>query len=62
MRAELGRIEAILDGEVIALDPEGRQSFRDLMASRGNLHYAAFDVLWLEREGAPFVVVPDAAC
>jgi bifunctional non-homologous end joining protein LigD len=48
VRAELGRIEAILDGEVIALDPEGRQSFRDLMARRGNLHYAAFDLLWLD--------------
>jgi bifunctional non-homologous end joining protein LigD len=48
VRAELGRIEAILDGEVIALDPDGRQSFRDLMSRRGNLHYAAFDLLWLD--------------
>ena len=48
VRAELGRIEAILDGEVIALDSEGRQKFRELMAGRGNLHYAAFDLLWLE--------------
>jgi bifunctional non-homologous end joining protein LigD len=48
VRAELGRPEAILDGEVIALDTEGRQNFRELMAGRGNLHYAAFDVLWLD--------------
>jgi bifunctional non-homologous end joining protein LigD len=48
VRAELGRPEAILDGEVIALDPEGRQNFRELMAGRGNLHYAAFDLLWLD--------------
>jgi bifunctional non-homologous end joining protein LigD len=40
--------EAILDGEVVALDSEGRQNFRDLTASRGNLHYAAFDALWTE--------------
>jgi ATP-dependent DNA ligase len=40
--------EAILDGEVVALDSEGRQNFRDLRASRGNLHYAAFDPLWVE--------------
>jgi ATP-dependent DNA ligase len=40
--------EAILDGEVVALDSEGRQNFRDLMAGRGNLHYAAFHALWIE--------------
>jgi hypothetical protein len=39
--------EAILDGEVVALDSEGRQNFRDLIAGRGNLHYAAFDALWV---------------
>jgi bifunctional non-homologous end joining protein LigD len=39
--------EAILDGEVVALDSEGRQSFRDLLAGQGNLHYAAFDALWV---------------
>jgi ATP-dependent DNA ligase len=38
---------AILDGEVVALDAEGRQDFRALLARRGNFHYAAFDALWL---------------
>jgi bifunctional non-homologous end joining protein LigD len=47
VREELPVKEAILDGEVIALDSEGRPSFRDLVASRGNLHYAAFDCLWV---------------
>ena len=47
VRQELRVKEAILDGEVVALDPEGRQDFRALLARRGNLHYAAFDVLWL---------------
>jgi bifunctional non-homologous end joining protein LigD len=42
------RLRAILDGEVVALDSEGRQNFRDLRAGRGNLHYAAFDALWIE--------------
>jgi bifunctional non-homologous end joining protein LigD len=32
----------------VALDSEGRQNFRDLTAGRGNLHYAAFDALWIE--------------
>ena len=37
---ELPVKEAILDGEVVALDSEGRQNFRDLLAGHGNLHYA----------------------
>ena len=40
--------DVILDGEVIALDPEGCQDFRLLMRGGGNLHYAVFDVLWLK--------------
>jgi bifunctional non-homologous end joining protein LigD len=48
VREELPVKEAILDGEVVALDSEGRQNFRDLRAGRGNLHYAAFDALWIE--------------
>jgi bifunctional non-homologous end joining protein LigD len=47
VREELPVKEAILDGEVVALDADGRQSFRDLLAGRGNLHYAAFDALWV---------------
>ena len=31
----------------MALDAEGRQDFRSLLARRGNFHYAAFDALWL---------------
>lgn len=45
--AELGRREAILDGEIVALDQDGRISFWDLMRGRGTLGYAAFDLLWL---------------
>jgi bifunctional non-homologous end joining protein LigD len=47
VRAELHARDAILDGEVVALDDEGRMDFRALLASRGWLHYAAFDLLWL---------------
>jgi bifunctional non-homologous end joining protein LigD len=46
VREELRVKDAILDGEVVALDSEGRQDFRALLAGRGNLHYAAFDALW----------------
>jgi ATP-dependent DNA ligase len=48
VREELSVKEVILDGEVVALDPEGRQDFRALLASRGNLHYAAFDAVWVK--------------
>ena len=57
VREELRVREAILDGEVVALDSEGRQNFRDLLAGRGNLHYAAFDALWVngrDLRGLPF--------
>ena len=30
------------------LPPSHRQNFRDLRAGRGNLHYAAFDALWID--------------
>jgi bifunctional non-homologous end joining protein LigD len=47
VREELPVKEAILDGEIVSLDQEGRQDFRGLLAGRGNLHYAAFDALWV---------------
>jgi bifunctional non-homologous end joining protein LigD len=45
--AELHARDAILDGEVVALDDEGRMDFRALLAGKGWLHYVAFDLLWL---------------
>jgi bifunctional non-homologous end joining protein LigD len=45
--AELHARDAIIDGEVVALDDEGRMDFRALLAGKGWLHYAAFDLLWL---------------
>jgi ATP-dependent DNA ligase len=38
---------AILDGEVLAIDERGQHNFRSLMDRAGHLHYAAFDLLWL---------------
>jgi bifunctional non-homologous end joining protein LigD len=32
----------------VALDSQGRQNFRNLLAGRGNLQYAAFDALWID--------------
>ena len=45
--AELPRREVVLDGEIVAIDDDGRINFLDLMRRRGTLAYAAFDVLWL---------------
>jgi bifunctional non-homologous end joining protein LigD len=47
LAAELPRREAILDGEIVALDDEGRIDFWGLMRGQGTLAYTAFDVLWL---------------
>jgi bifunctional non-homologous end joining protein LigD len=46
--AELPRLEVILDGEIIAIDDQGRMDFWGLMKGRGYLAYAAFDLLWLK--------------
>jgi bifunctional non-homologous end joining protein LigD len=49
VRDELVERDVILDGEVVALDEQGRQDFRLLMrGGGGNLHYAVFDILWLK--------------
>jgi bifunctional non-homologous end joining protein LigD len=45
--AELPRAEVILDGEIVAIDDEGRIDFWGLMRGQGHVHFAAFDILWL---------------
>lgn len=47
VRAMLEVRSAILDGEVVAMDDAGHPQFRSLMSGQGHLHYAAFDLLWL---------------
>ena len=44
----LGSREAILDGEVVALNRQGKPVFRDLLRGQGYLAFAAFDLLWLD--------------
>ena len=41
---------AILDGEIVCLDDQGRSQFYDLMYNRGEPHFYAFDILWLDGE------------
>ena len=47
LQDELRVRSAILDGEIVSLDEEGRHIFRRMLAGRGHLHYAAFDLLWI---------------
>jgi bifunctional non-homologous end joining protein LigD len=43
VRDELRVRSAILDGEIVSLDKEGRHILRRILAGRGHLHYAAFN-------------------
>jgi bifunctional non-homologous end joining protein LigD len=46
--AEELRVEdAILDGEIVCLDAQGRSIFKELLYRRGNPYFYAFDLLWL---------------
>jgi bifunctional non-homologous end joining protein LigD len=44
----LGRREAILDGQVVALNRQGKPVFPDLIRGQGFIAFAAFDLLWLD--------------
>jgi len=44
----LGSREAILDGEIVALNRQGKPVFRDLLRGAGYVAFAAFDLLWLD--------------
>ncbi len=44
---ELKAREAVLDGEIVCLDSEGRSQFTPLFYRRGDPCFYAFDLLWL---------------
>src|ERR1700736_2852023 len=39
--------EAVIDGEIVCLDPEGRPQFYDLLRRRGDRVFYTFDLLFL---------------
>src|SRR5439155_25712469 len=47
---------AVLDGEICRVDPEGRTSFSELQRGSGALVYFAFDLL--ELDGEPLLELP----
>lgn len=44
----LGQREAILDGEIVSLNRQGRPVYHDLVRRQGFIAFAAFDLLWLD--------------
>jgi bifunctional non-homologous end joining protein LigD len=44
----LGEREAILDGEIVSLNRQGRPDYQDLVRRQGFIAFAAFDLLWLD--------------
>lgn len=44
----LGTREAIFDGEIVALNRQGKPVLRDLLRGAGYVAFAAFDLLWLD--------------
>src|SRR5262245_1520661 len=45
--ADLKADDAVLDGEIVCLGPDGRSLFNRLMYRRGDPCFYAFDLLWL---------------
>ena len=48
--AVLGGRDAVLDGDIVALDRDGRPSLRELLRGRALLSFGAFDLLRLDGE------------
>jgi bifunctional non-homologous end joining protein LigD len=49
LRDSLARLKnAILDGEIVSLDPEGRSQFNPLLRRRGHASFYAFDLVWID--------------
>jgi bifunctional non-homologous end joining protein LigD len=48
--AQLEVQDAVIDGEIVCLDPLGRSQFYELMFRRREPYFYAFDLLWLNGE------------
>jgi bifunctional non-homologous end joining protein LigD len=58
LAACLSATDAVLDGEIVYLGPDGKPQFHDLMHRRGPQHFYAFDLLWLngrDHRGLPLL-------
>ena len=50
LREQVECRDAILDGEIVALDRHGRPDYRELIGGGSAIAYAVFDILWLDGE------------
>lgn len=48
--ASLGAESAVLDGEIVCLDAQGRSRFYDLLARQSDPYLCVFDLLWVDGE------------
>lgn len=46
--------DAVLDGEIVCLDEQGRSQFNELLFRRGEPRFYAFDLLWCEGKDLRF--------
>lgn len=44
----MGSHTAVLDGEIVCLDGDGKPQFRDLLFRRGAPRFIGFDLLWFD--------------
>ena len=56
---DLDSHDAILDGEIVCLDGDGKSQFRDLLFRRGEPRFIAFDLLWLDGTDLRFLSLAD---
>jgi bifunctional non-homologous end joining protein LigD len=57
--AEQLRVSAVLDGEIVSLDDNGRPQFRDLLFRRGEPRFIAFDILQCNGEDLRYLPLID---
>jgi ATP-dependent DNA ligase len=58
--AELKGQSAVLGGEIVCLDDDGRTQFRELLFHRGEPRFIAFDLLWCEGEDLRYLPLCDS--
>lgn len=56
---EVNGTSAVLDGEIVCLDPDGKSQFRDLLFRRSEPRFIAFDLLWLNGEDLRYLPLID---
>jgi len=56
---KLRAASAVLDGEIVCLDADGKPQFRDLLFRRGEPRFVAFDLLWCEGEDLRYLPLID---